>query len=83
MHDNRDKASLINWILPYAQRFIYKLYPDVYLKLKGVGFEKLSQLQVIVVGKLFYKNYLKGQGSASRRRLECSCLLQVGISLLK
>ncbi|XP_020260578.1 uncharacterized protein LOC109836938 [Asparagus officinalis] len=75
-HDNRDKASLIKWILPYAQRYIYKLYPDLYLSLKQLGFEKLSHLQVIVADKLFYKNYIKGRGSTSKKRFECCCLLQ-------
>ncbi|XP_020260573.1 uncharacterized protein LOC109836936 isoform X2 [Asparagus officinalis] len=75
-HDNRDKASLIKWILPYAQRYIYKLYPDLYLSLKQLGFEKLSQLQVIVADKLFYKNCIKRRGRTSKKRFECCCLLQ-------
>jgi len=78
-HDNREKASVISWILPYAQRYIYELYPDIYLSLKQRGFKKLSELQVIVVDKLFYKNCLKGRGNTSKKRFECGCLLQVGI----
>lgn len=68
---------LINRILWYAQRYIYKLYPDIYLRLKQTGFEKLNQLQVVVVEKLFYKHFLKGCDATSNKRVECSCLLQV------
>ncbi|XP_038973841.1 protein NO VEIN-like isoform X1 [Phoenix dactylifera] len=74
--DNREKVSLINWVLPYAQRYIYKLHPDIYRNLKQVEFEKLSLLQVAVVDKLFYKYTLKGRDSTSKKRFECSCLLQ-------
>lgn len=75
--DKREKASLINWVLPYAQRYIYKLHLDIYRNLKQVEFEKLSLLQVAVVDKLFYKYTLKGHDSSSKKRFECSCLLQV------
>ncbi|URD78455.1 hypothetical protein MUK42_02484 [Musa troglodytarum] len=74
--DNNEKMSLINWVLPYAQRYIYKLYPDKYSNLKQFGLEKLIQLQVVVVEKLFYKHTLRGCGSTSKKRFECCCLLQ-------
>nr|XP_019705685.1 uncharacterized protein LOC105044003 isoform X2 [Elaeis guineensis] len=74
--DNRQKASLINWVLPYAQRYIYKLHPDIYRNLKQVESEKLCLLQVAVVEKLFYKYTLKGRDSTSKKRFECNCLLQ-------
>lgn len=75
--DNNEKMSLINWVLPYAQRYIYKLYPDKYSNLKQFGLEKLIQLQVVVVEKLFYKHSLRGCGNTSKKRFECCCLLQV------
>ncbi|KAJ0989891.1 hypothetical protein J5N97_008247 [Dioscorea zingiberensis] len=28
--DNKEKASLINWLFPFAQRYLYKQYPDVF-----------------------------------------------------
>ncbi|KAH7657894.1 ATPase domain of HSP90 chaperone/DNA topoisomerase II/histidine kinase protein [Dioscorea alata] len=77
--DNTEKASLVKWILPYAQRYIYKKHPDVYSHLKEKGLENISQLQVIVVEKLFYKNSLKGNHAAKNRRFECSSLLQGNI----
>ena len=75
--DNKEKASLINWLFPFVQRYLYKLYPDVYINLKELGFEKLTQLQVVVVDKLFYKYTLKGHDSTSKKRFEAACLLQV------
>ncbi|XP_058085497.1 protein NO VEIN isoform X2 [Magnolia sinica] len=76
MEDCRVKASLVDWVLPYAQRYLYKLHPDIYLHLKQLEFENLSQLQVVVVEKLFYKHAIKGCDTASGKRFECSCLLQ-------
>ncbi|XP_029119151.1 protein NO VEIN isoform X2 [Elaeis guineensis] len=79
MVDATEKASLVNWVLPYAQRYISKLHHDIYIHLKQSGFEKLSQLQIVVVEELFYRNTLKGHDSGSKRRLECSCILQGNI----
>lgn len=77
MEDNKSKVCLIDWVLPYAQRYIFKSYPAVYLNMKQLGFNKLSQLQIVVVEKLYYKHTLRGHESSSRKRFECSCLLQV------
>ncbi|KAJ0093254.1 hypothetical protein Patl1_26032 [Pistacia atlantica] len=73
------KASLVNWALPYAQRYIFSLHPDKYLKLKQSGFDTLNHLKVVVVDKLFYRNVIKSNGGASKKRFECSCLLQGNI----
>lgn len=80
--DSRFKASLVNWVLPYAQRYLHNAHPDKYSQLKQSGFDILDCLQVVVVEKLFYKNVIKGCGSTSEKRLECSCLLQVCHSIL-
>lgn len=77
--DNKEKASLINWLFPFVQRYLYKFYPEVYINLKKLGFEKLTQLQVVVVDKLFYKYTLKGHDSTSKKRFEAACLLQGNI----
>ncbi|XP_059632151.1 protein NO VEIN isoform X2 [Cornus florida] len=69
-------ASLVNWALPYAQRYIYNVHPNKYFQLKQSGFEKLSHVRVVAVGKLFYRNVIKKSGIASKKRFECSCLLQ-------
>ncbi|KDP39349.1 hypothetical protein JCGZ_01106 [Jatropha curcas] len=74
--DSSFKASLINWALPYAQRYMYSIHPDKYLQLKQSGFHDIKQLKVTVVEKLFYRNAIKGIGSSSNKRYECSCLLQ-------
>lgn len=75
--DSSLKASLINWALPYAQRYIYNLHHDRYCQLKQTGFENLSHLQIVVVEKLFYRNVLTRSGVSSKKRFECSCLLLV------
>ncbi|KAK9138344.1 hypothetical protein Sjap_008938 [Stephania japonica] len=45
IEDSTDKALLVNWALPYAQRYMFKLHPDVYIQLKHSGSENLSRLQ--------------------------------------
>ncbi|MED6180871.1 hypothetical protein PIB30_014207 [Stylosanthes scabra] len=70
------KESLVNWILPYAQRYIHKLHSARYAQLKLSNFDIVMRLKIIVVEKLFYRNVIKSCGSASRNRVECSCLLQ-------
>ncbi|KAL2507860.1 Histidine kinase [Forsythia ovata] len=72
-------ASLVEWVLPYAQRYIYNAHPDKYFQLKQSGFQNPRCLRIIVVEKLFYRNVLKGSHVASKRRSECSCLLQGNI----
>jgi len=75
--DSSSKKSLVNWALPYAQRYINKFHTDKYDQLKHSGFDILKHLKVVVVEKLFYRNVIKTCGSVSKRRVECSCLLQV------
>ncbi|KAJ1407274.1 hypothetical protein SESBI_24376 [Sesbania bispinosa] len=77
--DSSLKESLVNWTLPFAQRYIYKLHSDRYVQLKQSGFDILNNLKVIVVQKLFYRNVIKSCDSASKKRVECSCLLQGNI----
>lgn len=74
--DSSFKASLINWALPYAQRYIYSTHPDKYSKLKQSGFNNLKQLQVIAVDKLSYHYAIKKCRLASKRQEQCSCLLE-------
>ncbi|CAN6347979.1 unnamed protein product [Urochloa humidicola] len=74
--DSSEKACMVNWILPFAQQYIYNKHYDVYLKLQDVVGEKLSQLNVIAVQRLFYKNTLKERAISSTSRIECSCLLE-------
>ncbi|KAJ7015719.1 hypothetical protein NC653_004883 [Populus alba x Populus x berolinensis] len=74
--DSSFKASLINWALPYAQRYIYSTHPDKYSKLKQSGFNHLKQLQVIAVEKLSFHYAIKKCHLASKRQEQCSCLLE-------
>ncbi|KAM1036680.1 hypothetical protein ACFX2C_031574 [Malus domestica] len=70
------KAALLDWALPYAQRYLQSVHPDKYTQLKHFGFDIVNRLQVVVVEKLFYQNVIKGFGIKSKKRLRCSCLLQ-------
>lgn len=73
------KKSLVNWSLPYAQRYIHKFHIDKYNQLKQSDFDIFNNLNVIVVEKLFYRTVIKTCGSVSKKRVECSCLLQGNI----
>ncbi|KAL3506423.1 hypothetical protein ACH5RR_031805 [Cinchona calisaya] len=77
--DSSSTASLVNWALPYAQRYIYHVHPDRYLELKKSGFYSLRCLKVVEVKKLFSVNIVKTCGVASERRVKCTCLLQGNI----
>ncbi|KAG0499174.1 hypothetical protein HPP92_003865 [Vanilla planifolia] len=74
--DATKEAFLINWILPYAQRYLYKQHADIYFKLKESGFLRIMQLQVILVEKLYYRNTLQGNSSTKQKRYECRSLLE-------
>ncbi|KAM7485827.1 hypothetical protein LguiA_001836 [Lonicera macranthoides] len=77
--DSSFKTSLVNWALPYAQRYIYNAYPDKYSQLKQSGFEILNRIRIIVVEKLFCRNVIKRADITSKKRCECSCLQQDNI----
>ncbi|KAK8443907.1 hypothetical protein SEVIR_9G047900v4 [Setaria viridis] len=74
--ENREKVSLICWLLPYMQRYIYKMHKDTYINFQQNEIMKLSNLQVVVVDKLFHKYVLRGLESSSKKRFKCHCLLQ-------
>ncbi|KAG9139131.1 hypothetical protein Leryth_019106 [Lithospermum erythrorhizon] len=76
--DNSFKVSLVNWVLPYAQRYICSVHPDKYLQLKQTGLLNM-EVQIFVVEKLFYKNVIKKFELSSKKRYECSSLLQGSI----
>jgi hypothetical protein len=78
--ENREKVSLICWLLPYMQRYIYKMHKDTYINFQQNEIMKLSNLQVVVVDKLFHKYVLRGLESSSNKRFKCHCLLQVSIN---
>uniref|UniRef100_A0A804M5T2 Protein NO VEIN C-terminal domain-containing protein n=1 Tax=Zea mays TaxID=4577 RepID=A0A804M5T2_MAIZE len=74
--ENREKVSLICWLLPYMQRYIYKMHRDTYINFQKNDIMKISNLQVVVVDKLFHKYVLRGLESSSKKRFQCHCLLQ-------
>lgn len=73
------KSSMVAWVLPFAQRYVCNLHPDKYDQLKLSGLSELHQLKLVVVEKLFYRNVIKRCDCASKRRFECSSLLQGNI----
>ncbi|KAL8162904.1 hypothetical protein V2J09_014393 [Rumex salicifolius] len=77
------KASLVSWALPLAQRYIYTVHAEKYTQLKLSGFEKLQSLKIVVVEKLFYRNVIKKCGASTKKRSECSCLLQDNVLYTK
>ena len=78
IQDNEKLFSLINWILPYAQQYLYKMHPGVYCALKDNIFNnRLMQLRLLVVEELFYRHTLQGCHTATNKRHECNSLLQV------
>ncbi|XP_071713993.1 protein NO VEIN-like [Rutidosis leptorrhynchoides] len=67
--------SLVNWALPYAQRYIYNIHPNEYYQLKLSGFKTLHSLKITVVDKLFYTYVINKFGIKSNNLTECTCLL--------
>ncbi|KAF8016182.1 hypothetical protein BT93_H1638 [Corymbia citriodora subsp. variegata] len=74
--DSSSKASFVNWILPYAQRYIYFEHPNTYAKLKQSGFSNLSHLHVVVVERLYYRNIMRDLSIASEKQSETTSVLQ-------
>ncbi|KAH6786758.1 hypothetical protein C2S52_006310 [Perilla frutescens var. hirtella] len=77
--DSSSLSSLVNWVLPYAQRYIFNAHPDKYFQLEQSCFENLRHLKIVVVEKLFYRYKIKKCDITSKRRRECKCLLQENI----
>ncbi|XP_031403779.1 protein NO VEIN isoform X1 [Punica granatum] len=74
--DSSLKASLINWALPYAQRYLYCMHSEKYSELKESGFDNVNNLQVLVVEKLSYRNLVKCIKESSKKLYNCSSILQ-------
>ncbi|OMO71017.1 Leucine-rich repeat, typical subtype [Corchorus capsularis] len=73
------EASMLNWALPFAQRYLYCVHPDIYVQLKQSGFDKIKKLEIVVVRKLHYRNVIKSHGIMSKKQYECTSLLQDNI----
>ncbi|CAA0818650.1 Histidine kinase-- DNA gyrase B-- and HSP90-like ATPase family protein [Striga hermonthica] len=74
--DSSSIFSLVNWVFPYAQRYIHNAYPDKYSELKQSSFENIRRLKIVVVENLFFRNVIKKGGLKSKKRHQCKCLLQ-------
>ncbi|XP_047947665.1 protein NO VEIN isoform X1 [Salvia hispanica] len=77
--DSSSISLLVNWVLPYAQRYIFNAHPDKYFQLKQSSFENLKHLKIVVVEKLFYRYKIMKSDIASKKRHQCNCLLQENI----
>lgn len=79
LQDNTVTVSLVNWALPYAQRYIFTLHHEKYTQTKKTVHSQVKRLQVFVVDKLCYRNVIPQHGISSNREFKCSALLQVCI----
>lgn len=77
--DSDFKSSLVNWAIPFAQRYMYNLHPQKYSQFKDSISQDLKEFSLIVVKKLFYRNIIKRCAFASKNRSKCDSLLQVKI----
>lgn len=75
--DSSMQSSLINWALPYAQRYLCCVHPEKYSQLKESRFDNVKNLHVLVVEKLFYRNLIKHIKESSKKQCQCSSILQV------
>ncbi|KAK9682501.1 hypothetical protein RND81_10G078300 [Saponaria officinalis] len=70
---------MLDWVLPFAQYYLYNLHPDKYSQLNQLNFAEIQQLTIVEVEKLFCYNVIKKLDCASKKRNECSSLLQGSI----
>jgi magnesium-transporting ATPase (P-type) len=75
--NDAQKVHLVNWALSYVQRYMYKMHPLKYVSFKELEKERLSQLKVVMAGKLHYKYCLNGLNSTSQDHFEASAILKV------
>jgi hypothetical protein len=70
--------ALIAWALPFAQRYLRQIHPDMYNKLEENRIRKqLKVLRCSVVDQLFFRYSLQFGRIQSRTRIESGCILEV------
>ena len=71
--------NLLNWVLPYVQRYLQKWHADTYENLQQPVFHgRLNNFQCITCEQLFYRYKLPGRVTGSgTERFECTCLFEV------
>lgn len=77
LQDNSVTVALVNWALPYAQRYIFTLHHEKYTQTKKTVHTQVKRLQVSVVEKLCYRNVIPQYGISSKKEFKCNSLLQV------
>ncbi|CAN8232243.1 unnamed protein product [Cochlearia groenlandica] len=76
LQDNSVTVSLVNWSLPYAQRYIFTLHHDKYTQMRKTVCSQVKRLKVFVVDKLCYRNVIPQYDISSKKEFKCSSLLQ-------
>ncbi|KFK36266.1 hypothetical protein AALP_AA4G099800 [Arabis alpina] len=76
LQDNSVIVSLVNWSLPYAQRYIFTLHHEKYTQTKRTVYSQVKRLQLFVVEKLSYRNVIPQYEISSKKEFKCSSLLQ-------
>lgn len=70
--------ALIAWAVPFAQRYLRQIHPDMYNKLEENRIRKqLKALRCSVVDQLFFRYSLQCGRIQSRTRIESGCILEV------
>ncbi|KAK9699470.1 hypothetical protein RND81_08G175800 [Saponaria officinalis] len=79
--DSVATTSMVKRVLPFALRYLYNLHPESYNQHKLSGFDKLRQLRIVTVEKLFCRNVIiiKTIRCISKKQSECSSMLQDNI----
>ncbi|KAI5058052.1 hypothetical protein GOP47_0026222 [Adiantum capillus-veneris] len=69
--------ELFNWAVPYVQRYLQKLHPNVYERLQKAGVnDTLSKFTCLVCNQLFFCYKLPGELCIASDRVECNYLLE-------
>ncbi|XP_010527472.1 PREDICTED: uncharacterized protein LOC104804807 isoform X2 [Tarenaya hassleriana] len=76
LRDSGRMDSLVNWALPYAQRYFYTLHHEKYVHDEKSVYHRIKHLKVFVVEKLCFKNVIPEYGISSKKDSTCNCLLQ-------
>ncbi|KAL9227092.1 hypothetical protein vseg_002828 [Gypsophila vaccaria] len=79
--DSVTTTSMVKRMLPFALRYLYNLHPECYNQHKLSGFDKLRQLRIVVVEKLFCQNVIIIEKICciSKKQSEHSSMLQENV----
>lgn len=78
LRDGGKVKALVDWILPYAQRYVKHHHVDQYRQLEGLGItEGLRRLRFVAVDQLYFQYSLQNSVILSRKLTPCTCILEV------